>query len=283
MLQKKNSSSMWNCQPYDLWLAQPLPEEPRHLDGFVVECPMRCDFINIIGGNSAGRDRCRIWEYGLSDVEGCMAFTNPKQMSPDVRLSSSGVPVLCLFDELSRLGWVGVSRKVDHRAGGLQVFDKRTPSREYLQAVVASADLFAKGCLSFTSQRARAYYVLLMKAPATNVNVLSSKACAERLKAIGSEALHVASLDRPAPVAVLRDHSPSPEPAVPVADLPEEAAVVVRDCSPNVDGDGDASDDDGDMRIPDTILGVALQREDRCNAKGEWQEGVASDMPHSWP
>ena len=127
-----------------------------------------------------------------------------------------------------------------------------------------------------------------MKAPATNVNVLSSKACEERLQAIGSEDVHVASLDRApeAPAVRMRvfddavdgdagSDSCGGEPAAPVGDVPEEEVAVVRDRSPSVDGDGDG----GPMFYPYRILGAVLHREHRLSPKGEWLEGLRVTCP----
>ena len=54
---------------------------------------------------------------------------------------------MCLVEEVEAKGFVGVQRFADHRNSTARFFDRRAPSRGYLQSVLASDWLWASGCV----------------------------------------------------------------------------------------------------------------------------------------
>ena len=285
----KESSQYWTLQRFELWLGCPLGDEPSELEGFVVESPIREDLVTIIGGNYMCREKCRKWELALSDVYGWQkAFTKPARLSADVHLSSAIVPVLSLLDQVLTDGFIGVGRRCEHRPEGLKVFNNRTPSRYYLQCIVASNWLWAQGCKFFMSHGAKAYYQLLLRDPSAPVNDMSTAQCVERLKTLGSsntevEALAVLPPAREVGVLAAEDAidgddgeamliedgggATAIEDEVPI-DRPESR-------SPSVDGD----DGEDLFKWPEYVCGVKLHHEDRVTPRGDWTEGLRVTCP----
>ena len=145
------------------------------------------------------------------------------------------MPILSLIDAVEEKGFTGVSRIVEHRKSrsrGAKLWDTRTPSRPYLQAVLASSWLFQQGCRCFRSQKSQAYYKLLLRKPTCDALDLSAADCAGRLRAL--EELDGAAPDIPV-LAVM----PPARPMVVPEDMPEDgdALLVARE------GDGAEEDD----------------------------------------
>ena len=274
----KKMSLLWSLQKYEMWRGAELPPEPVKLDAFVLEAPGRVDILDYVGKLFAGREKCRVWSPTISDLEGCVAFENPQRLRPAQAVSSDTVPLLALMDEAERQGFVGMARLVEHTPAAPKVFDNRTPSRPYMQAVLASNWLYENGCAVFRSRKTNGYYKLLLKDPAADIAKLSGAEIAARLKSLEDQPVHIAALDvvpalgAPA-VLALDDHDEAIEGDVAIADvdpLPLEDAPALIEHE-------DA--DEGAVVWPTHVCGVKLQQENRVTAGGVYTEGFRVICP----
>jgi hypothetical protein len=126
----------------------------------------------------------KVWSLvAASDVEGCLALKDPKTLTWQLPLSNTNVLVLCLLDKLAALGYVPRSETLVHAPlRGLYYDDRNAGSRRsYLQAVLASADLFARGQRRFRSDQPASYYALLLRSRGRLEERLSGEECLARV------------------------------------------------------------------------------------------------------
>ena len=92
----------------------------------------------------------------------------------------------CVWDVLHELVYEGRQRAITHVPYSPLFYGNRNlaPSRLYMQCILASQDIFAKGNVSFPSDASQAWYRLLLRSKsAVNVD-LSAKECNEQVKAL---------------------------------------------------------------------------------------------------
>ena len=190
--------------------------EDGALTTFRLEDPLRVDLLAFTGNGSLAEVRGQIkkWEARPSTVDGCIELFAPSALSTGLKLSSKNMPVLCLLEELRDAGWMPVERTVQHTSDGERVFDCRKPtaSRFYLQAVLASAELFRRGAMEFRSGCPQTFYKHLLAAPAAARQAMPAKERAIAMARLEGDEVKIAMLESaakryrrsppPAPVAI---------------------------------------------------------------------------------
>lgn len=138
--------------------------EPKALDTFVLQSPEKTDILTLCGG-LAGRQGICVWQARTSDVDGCVElFDRQRLIDRRMDLMTTHTPVLALTDALAEKGFVGVQHALHHRVGVLE-YDSRLLSgrRAYLQCVLRTSDLAAKGIQEFASAGSGAYFEALLR------------------------------------------------------------------------------------------------------------------------
>ena len=155
---------------YSLWRFGALGGHRRTcsvvLDCFVVEDPCTLNVLSIFNPEKNSREDFQVWSAAESDVDGCMALSNPTVVQPTTKLSSDDVPVLCILDALTAAGYEGKKAAMVHD-NSHKFFDCRGLSRRrwYLKAVLAFDDLLKRGTESFRSSGSETCFRLLLKSP----------------------------------------------------------------------------------------------------------------------
>jgi hypothetical protein len=242
----------WTVQPYEVWRGDEYTSVPDSLDAFVVSESLDVNIVGETGSDAAGRSSILKWKPGESDISGCTSFGNAAVVKPPQTLGDPKVPVLSLVDALDAAGFIAVQRLVVHSPTSGLFFDSRNlaSKRTYLQAVLQSAALWAKGVKSFRSDASSAFYNVLMKSPTPISQRLSAKECMDLLK----------ELD-PSSVQSMSDEV-APTPAI-VRPQPFQAL-----CDIMIDGD----DEVGAIAAPaenSTSSSSSSSSKSSCNVDGE--------------
>ena len=242
----EESSCSWRVQMFDIWRAGEVVSFQEELSAFPVSIARRFDPLDCMGTDAAARSRCRVWKQVESDLEGCLQLVKPEALKVNVALKDSNVPVLCLLDEMAAQGWIPAHSKQRHALGAGKVFDMRHPSVPYLQAVLASAYLWAHGAKEFHSQRSGAFYKLLLMDPAGDHEALTAKECDSKMEDLEGKdipALAGAS-SMPLALAALDDDVDGDEGAVALVALEEPLPLLaVEDDVDEQSIDGDEGED----------------------------------------
>lgn len=203
---------------------------PSELQAFLVEEETEVlDLVKLVGSVEGLKSFLK-WSVGPSDVAGCSHLTLGARIYPSLALRSPQCPTICLIEALEAKGFNGEARKMMHVPGGPLVYDDRDSLKHkvYLQCVLVQHELFTAGCVSFLSQKTKAFYELLLRHPQQAVEGLTAAACKKILDVGDGVAPMLAALDETV-------ECPAAAPAVPAAS------------GPDVDSDIDFGSGQGDV------------------------------------
>lgn len=86
----------------------------ERVDAFAVETPCTVDLLKL-APFSKMRDSCRVWESGVSDVQGCLALRSPKPIDTGhFDPLSDACPTVVVLQRLQQLGWKPGRRRIAH-------------------------------------------------------------------------------------------------------------------------------------------------------------------------
>ena len=175
---------LWNVQPFGTWHGT-VHAAPKSIDVFVNGEPLSFNVHKYIAEVQPSRVDFREWDCGVSDSAGWILMHSGRQLVPRSSLQSATVPILALTDALDAQDFICVARSVDHypRQGKLYDGRKLQGKRCYLQAVMASAWLWANGQKQFSSTRPQSYYLAILRKPGEVGAKLSGKECLAILSA----------------------------------------------------------------------------------------------------
>ena len=175
-----------HVQPLELWPGNVCVNGmlPAAVEAFPVEDPYTMDFMALLPRHIDSRSDIRTWTPGRSDVEGCIALTNPEIPRPRLLLNDPKLCVLSLVDELESRGWHKGPALVIHVPGGPRIFDGRclASKKMYLRCVLSLDTIFQAGIDAVRSDRPQAWYALLLRSPKDCNEHLSARACKHLLQ-----------------------------------------------------------------------------------------------------
>ena len=283
---KQAMRSAWNLQQVDIMDLVFVTEDTSCLDAFDFRNPSETNLIQLIGADVAARTQFKSWTRCDDAVyEGCFSLQQPSPLTPCSSMQSKTFPILALWDELEKLEFVAVSRRVTHKARAGLFYDAREKyKRAYLQCVLLQESLRQKGQVEFVSGQLSSYYELVLRRPGAVMPNCSGKDYQRQLKSIedGLPALpdvpdtttgfgsDIDADERAVPLADGGDakakRGAKPVPAI--ADKPPSPAIDTSSSSysdsssPSDDKDG-ASSVDGDEKpkFPKEIMGERVHEE----------------------
>jgi hypothetical protein len=204
-----------------------------------------------------------------------MALVGPSAVCCKLQLRSPHIPCVCLLDALYADGFMHMKQLVNHSRKSGKFFDGRNipGNRSYLQAVLMSHEIFAKGTTVFKSNRPQAWYSLLMRSGGPIDNKMSGKACTTALKALTGDVVSSMLAALPPPVK-----PQAVEHALPVEDTmvdgDEGDAIPILDgdqrsqsssssssSSPSSNHSQVDGDDEADFYVPQRINGARCHME----------------------
>ena len=142
--------------------------DTTQLDTYVITEPCVIDLVQVIGSTSAeDRSKVHMWQYSVSDIDGCLLLQFPSHLQPIVSdWLSPSTPVLSILDHLHTLGYAPSDTIQCHGPDTqLRLYDSRDrPSkRTYYQCILIPSQLFANGVDFFDSSRTVAFYKALLR------------------------------------------------------------------------------------------------------------------------
>lgn len=146
---QRQSPTTWTLQRLEIWRSQDASFDSLQLDVFKVSDSSKHQIIDVFGVDVAKRSQFKVWESVDSDLDGCLGLCHPECITSKRMLSDARVPVLCLQDSLVALGYIASRGLVVHSPTSGLFYDSRDlmSSRTYVQAVLSSAVIFARGLL----------------------------------------------------------------------------------------------------------------------------------------
>ena len=183
------SPKTWLIQPLEIW-GSTTPDLPAtKLNVFRLSDTEHMLPQEIVSADLKQRCNYKVWKEVPSEVDGTLQLESPTVLSCSLSLSDPKIPVLCLLDVLSERDCLDLDKVQIHTKRSGLFFDRRNVSskRFYLQCVLSSESIFAKGHSNFRSDQPQDYYKLLMRSSAKLPAKLSAKECATKMKAIAGD------------------------------------------------------------------------------------------------
>ena len=152
------------AQPLQVWAPVNVQvKKPKELDVFIVEESETLDILQLTGIDLDVRRNIFVWDWALSDLDGCLHLFNPSVLTPKLLLWSPSTPTLCLLDALDEAGFVGRYVGCTHELDSALVFDLRKPLRSkcYHHCVLARAEILKRHG-HFHSGGEKSYYLALL-------------------------------------------------------------------------------------------------------------------------
>lgn len=241
-----------SIQALEVWNPSGSAELGSTLDTFVFHDPSKVDIITACGCSLNARQDIHVWEPRGSDVDGCVELHNCQRLtSRRVDPLGAQAPVLSILDALSERGLAGVDEAVLHEPGCAR-FDQRhaISRRAYLQCVLRTDELAAKGIKQFRSVGSNAYFLALLHGKGDVRPGLSAKEYRKMLAEDRGDELALAAIDageRQLPPLKDRLSVPSHAPATAPARAPllGEDDEASSDSSSVVGGPPDLADEHG--------------------------------------
>ena len=193
-----------------------------------------------------------------------------------VTLQAPAVPLLCLLDELGKLGYRPESAMTLHTPScRRKLYDDRQilAKRAYLECVIGQKELWRRGHIAFRSDQCGAYYVLLLKSSTPLLLKMNEKMAKQRAVADSKDGAVPTELDAEAdaPSASGYGVGHGDDREIEVDDAEEDAQPWPSKAMNEDGGDEDMHDGDSDdtnVVVPISIEGRRVTKEVRRT--GHW-------------